>query len=210
MITGPLSSYIGWDLLTHGTECTAPAWTIDIRTEDGIARDRGYAGTTHSCPDADCDHGPTHPRTTVRIVCGGCHITCVIKSETGVSQPPPRHLGYGLPPRRKAGLLLWPGRPFLAWGRLAPDVAEPHDFVVTALGVARVTEDTVVGTITQGRGARGGVCWTAAAGPSPTGEFGTGSPFRWTDVAEGLATVTAAARWIARHSSTGPEGTSDD
>ncbi|WP_435252072.1 hypothetical protein [Streptomyces tendae] len=198
-MTTALGTYLGWEQPQHRGTCSRPSWQVDIRTEDGELR-RRYGGDSHTCPNDSCDHSDNYPRTTVRIVCPSCQAALVVDGEAGrTSQGPAAATthGYGVPPRRIAGLLLWPGEPFLSFGRLSTD--EPHDFVVTRPGVKRVTKEDVVGQIAQGRGKRGAITWTATAVPSADGPYGYG-PIRWaraTDDAKPLRSVTGAAKWIA-------------
>lgn len=192
---GARESYLGFDLLRHFNDCQRPAWTVDTRTEQDAYRERNrYSTAPHACPDEECGHGPRYARTTVRIVCLSCTRVYVIDSETGMSDTQASLLGYGLPPERKVGLLLWPGEPLLSFGRLADNT--PWDYIVTGPGVTRPTRDNLVGEISQTRGKRGAVLYSAVAGLSPDGEFGYGE-FRWSAAATGLRSVVAAAKWIA-------------
>ncbi|WP_333769604.1 hypothetical protein [Streptomyces sp. IBSBF 2435] len=189
-------SYIGWNELTHFTVCKRPAWTVDVRTEYDVYRERDrYSTAPHACPDEECGHGPRMAEvTTVRIVCLSCTRAHVISSETGLSTTQARSLGYGLPPERKSGLLLWPGEPSLSYGRMASDV--PWDYIVTRPGVTRPVREDLVGEISQTRGKRGAVRYRAVAVLSPTGEYGYGE-YRWSAAADSLLTVGTAAKWIA-------------
>lgn len=204
-------SYLGWELLAHLAGCARPVWTVDVRTADAYRRDRRHyfdePGPPHSCPDEDCSHGPRFRETTVRVVCTACGAAHLITGEhtedTGRTDTSTRHLGYGLPPRRMAGLWLYPGQPWLDLGRAHSEW--PHDFLVTAAKVARVTAPDVVGTITQVRGHRGGVRWAACAVPDEDGEYGMATeahPFRWAAATDSLRTVAAAAKWIAAQGGT--------
>lgn len=196
-MTGARDTYLGWDELRHFTGCKRPVWTVDTRTEYDAYRRRDRDSTAaHSCPDEECAHGPRYTRTTVRIVCQSCSRAHVISSEDDLDTTQAKHLGYGLPPRRVAGLLLWSGEPLLSYGRLADD--EPWDFIVTGPGVTRPVREDLVGEICQTRGKRGAVLYGAVARLSDDGAYGW-SPFRWAAAAEGLRSVPAAAKWIASH-----------
>ncbi|MEV8245005.1 hypothetical protein AB0R01_14685 [Streptomyces rochei] len=194
-----LDTYLGWEQPQHFGTCSRPSWQVDFRTEDGELR-RRYGGDSHTCPNDSCDHGDTYPRITVRIVCPSCQAALVVAGEDGLTRQGLAAAttdGYGVPPRRIAGLLLWPGRPWLDFGRLSTD--EPHDFVVTRPGVQRVTEVDVVGQITQGRGKRGAVVWAATAVPSADGPYGY-DRIRWaraTGDTKPPRTVAGAAKWVA-------------
>ena len=184
-MTSALDSYLGWDLLTHRPGCARPSWTVDVRTTHDEFRSR-HGGPVHDCQNGECGHGDKYTSTTVRIVCTSCGLTETITGETGTgdtgrSTGSTRDLGYGLAPRRVAGLHLYPG--------------EPHDFVVTVARVDRVTTADVVGQITQTLGRRGGVQWSATAVPAPDGRFGLGH-IRWAHAQDGHRTVAAAAKWI--------------
>lgn len=205
-MTSPLDTYLGWQQPEHRDGCKRPVWDIGIRQVDSYRR-TGYGEPQpkHSCPDEYCRHDNGFTKTMVRIVCRSCGAAQLVTGEhtdqTGTTTTSTSYLGYGLPPRQAAGLLLWPGEPWLSVGRLVDD--EPHDFVVTRTGVKQVTKDVVVGQITQSRGSRGAVMWTACAVPDPEGQFGYGQHLRWAHANDGrgkdskpLRTVAAAARWV--------------
>jgi len=215
-VTSALDSYLGWEKPGHRRGCAKPAWDVSLRTEEKKYRHVDYveAPLKHECPDEYCRHGNSFDRAVVRIVCYSCGAARVITGEktedTGESITSATHLGYGLPPRKVAGLLLWPGIPWLDVGRLRE--AEPHDFVVTRLKTKEVTKDTLVGQISQSRGDRGGVVWTALAVPSPTGQFGYVSAVSFEHANDGrgrggspLRSVAAAARWIGTRLAEQPE-----
>ncbi|MGW7201074.1 hypothetical protein [Streptomyces chryseus] len=190
-------TYLGWRHLEHAPACKRPEWGVDVREDDYALREN-YGGPGHGCPIDDCGHANRYTQTTVRIVCRSCGTAHVLDGENvQTTTTRTEHLGYGLPPRKVAGLHLWPAEPWLYFGRSASD--EPHDFLVTSERVDRVTEADVVGQITQGRGKRGGIVWSAAAVPSPRGPYGDGraSGVAYAQLADGLRTVPAAAKWIA-------------
>jgi hypothetical protein len=206
-VISALDTYLGWDRPQHFKGCKRPQWDVAVRRDEHTARHHGYGDEPlkHSCPDGYCAHGNSFTKLTVRIVCTSCGTAQLVTgedtSDTGDSSTSSKHLGYGLPPRQAAGLLLWPGQAWLDFGRAASD--EPHDFVVTRTKVKQVTADVVVGQISQGRGRQGGVIWSTVAVPDPKGQFGYGQQLRWAHANDGrggggspLRTVTAAARWI--------------
>lgn len=192
-MTSVLETYLGWEEPQHLAGCKRPAWSVDIRTDRDELRGR-HGGEAHTCPNEACGHGDRYERTTVRIVCRSCPAALVIHGEdASTSQGAHAAYGYGKPPRTVAGLLLWPGEPWLSFGRLNSD--EPYDYVVTRKGVTRPAEADVVGIITQGRGKRRAVIWNAGALPTP----GTYARFNWgaTNDDRPARTVAAAAKWIA-------------
>jgi hypothetical protein len=199
-VRSTLDTYLGWEQPKHFEGCKRPVWVIDFRTDEDNLRAR-HGGCRHSCANEECGHGDRAPRLTVRIVCHSCQATFVVDGEDASGHWGTAKVttwGYGLPPRRVAGLLLWPAEPLYHFGRLSTD--EPFDMVVTGLGVKTVTEADVVGLIQQGRGKRDAVTWTAAAVPSPDGEYGAGQRIRWSVVSledKPLRSVAAAAKWVA-------------
>lgn len=215
-MTSALDSYLGWEKPEHRRECKRPEWDVTFRTEEKAYRHVGYgeAPLKHQCTDEYCEHGNSFDQTVIRIVCKSCGAARVISGEktedTGETITSTTYLGYGLAPRKVAGLLLWPGTPWLDIGRIRE--AEPHDFVVTRLKVKEVTETTVVGQITQGRGDRGGVVWSTLAVPNPNGSYGYVQRVRFEHANDGrgrggppLRSVTAAARWIGARLAEQPE-----
>jgi hypothetical protein len=210
-----LDTYVGWETPSHFDGCKRPSWDVGIRrvADEYRSGTGGYGEPRpqHKCADTEyCEHGSTFTAIVVRMVCHSCGAAQVVTGEatadTGESEGSAKHFAYGVPPRRVAGLLLWPALPWLDFGRLSSD--EPHDFVVTGPTVkhaAQVTADTVVGQITQGQGKRRGQVWTALAVPNPDGPYGRMvSAVRYAQANDGhgqggspLRTVPAAARWIA-------------
>lgn len=196
-------TYLGWEELTHYKGCAKPGFEVSVRRNDDALRHHSglayEARVQHGCKGEYCGHRNTFTEMVVRIVCRSCGAAEVITGEqtddTGRSTMSTKALGYGLPPRRMAGLLLWPGDPWLSPGRAVS--AEPHDFLVTRPGVKRVTKEDVAGQITQGRGKRGAVTWTAAAVPREDGPYGMLDKIRWAQVQDGLKTPAAAAKWIS-------------
>ncbi|MFJ6659674.1 hypothetical protein ACIQNG_25475 [Streptomyces sp. NPDC091377] len=194
-MTSVLETYLGWEQPGHLAGCKRPSWLVDIRTDRDEFRGRD-GGDAHKCANEECGHGDRYERSTVRIVCPSCQAAVVVRGEdASVRRGTVANLthGYGLPARTVAGLLLWPGEPWLRLGRY--DSAEPYDFLVTGKGVTRPAEADVVGVITRRSGKRGGVVWSAAARPSP----GRYSRFNWGVSNEDCParTIAAAAKWIA-------------
>lgn len=194
-MTSVLETYLGWEEPRHLAGCERPAWSVDVRTDPLELRDR-LGGEAHACRNDQCQHGDRYDRTTVRIVCRSCQAALVVRGEDAHASEGMTATvthGYGQRPRTMAGLLLWPGEPWLYFGRQSSD--EPYDYVVTRKGVTRPADDTIVGVITQNRGKRSAVVWNAAALPTP-GQY---VRFNWgaTNADKPARTVAAAAKWIA-------------
>lgn len=199
-MTTAIDTYLGWDQPEHFDGCKRPTWSVTFRRDERELRGRGGM-EAHDCANEACQHGDWYARTTVRVVCTSCQAALVVRGEdAGMSSGSAKNTthGYGLPPRRVAGLLLWPGEPYLNFGRLRSD--EPYDLVVTRPGVKTVSEADIVGLIGQSIGKRHATTWTAAALPSPDGPYGVGQHIRWSKVStdgKPLRSVGAAARWVA-------------
>lgn len=192
------STYLGWEQPEHLDGCKRPVWHVDFRTDPEEFRGR-HDGAAHACANDECGHGDRYPRTTVRVVCTSCQAALVIQGDdchTSWGRTADTTYGFGLPPRKLAGLLLWPGEPFLDFGRYRSD--EPYDLLVTRPGVKRVAREDVVGVIMQTRGKRGAVTWSAAVGPRDSKYLrGRIDWSRHSGDDATLRSVTAAARWVA-------------
>ncbi len=187
-------AYFGWRPARHAPDCQRPVWEVDDRIEYDAWRSRGD-GVDHRCPDDDCNHGNEYTGLTVRVVCHSCGVARVYSGELGaIGGTTTANLGYGQPPRKTAGLWLYPGPPF------ADGEAEPDDYLCTLSRVERVEPENVVGYIGQGRGRKGALIWGAAALPE-TDDTTPGRRRRSLQysVRSGdlsFRTVTGAAKWV--------------
>lgn len=194
-------TYLAWRSLRHAEGCRRPAWEVAFRTDETDHRDGVFSRfaeepVKHSCPDVDCRHDNSYEKLAVRVVCRCCGSAHLLTGEYhSQHHTTTARIGYGLPPRKASGLWLWPGDPWLRV--LRDETGEPFDFLVTAGRVEQVTQADMVGQITQSRGKRGAVIWTAAAVPTPDGPYGAGLGMRWAHAKEGFKTPAAAAKWIA-------------
>ncbi|UFQ16882.1 MULTISPECIES: hypothetical protein [Streptomyces] len=192
-----LDTYFGWREPAHHTDCRRPAWTVDIREDEGFRPSYQGALSNHDCADEDCNHSSRYTRKTVRVVCRCCHAARVISGEAGSDfQTTTRTVGFGEEPRKVAGLLLWPGETWFD--------DEPHEWLVTGRDVERVERADLMGQISEGRGPRGGKQYSAVALPTPDGTHGFGK-YRWARAEKGLKALAAAAKWIAGQNDQGAE-----
>lgn len=196
-MTTVTSTYLGWEQPQHFDGCRRPEWSVDIRTDYDVFRAR-HGGPGHGCPNEECDHrGDRYTRTSVRMVCFSCTAAVLVSGEADRSSSGSAKTvtwGYGQQPRKLSGLLLWPGEPFLTYGRLSSD--EPWDYLITRPGVKRVTEADVVGVVSQAIGKRGATRWSVVAVRSEDGPYGL-SPLRFAHAEEYMRSVAAVAKWAA-------------
>ncbi|MFZ3476028.1 hypothetical protein ACODT4_44360 [Streptomyces sp. 2.9] len=190
-----LSAYLGWTRPAHRPDCARPSWEVDLRTEFGQHRNR-RGGPAHSCPNEDCDHGDRYEEVTVRLLCRSCQVVRLITGEEQSDHSTTTaSTGYGQPPKRVAGLWLYPGPPLLAQLDMAP-----HAYLCTLERVEELDEKNIVGTIGEGRTPRGATVWSAAAilemrylhsvrtEPYPSWKTVSGDTT--------FKTVAAAAKWV--------------
>ncbi|MEV0527085.1 hypothetical protein AB0I66_26995 [Streptomyces sp. NPDC050439] len=190
-------TYFGWRGLAHRSDCRSPAWSVDVRVDEGFRPSYGSALGQHVCSDEDCDHNSSYTRTTLRVICPSCHTAHVIRGEAMTdAHTTTKAVGFGEEPRKIAGLLLWPGG---AWFD-----GEPHEWIVTGRKMARVQRSDVMGQISEGRGPRGGKQDAAVALPTPDGTYGFGKD-RWARARNGFKSLPAAAKWIAEQNHEGVE-----
>lgn len=185
--------YFGWGQPGHMQGCARPAWEVDTRVEYHVWRG-SHGGGDHSCPSEDCGHRNRYDALTVRVICRSCGVIHLHRGELMATETTTtRSIGYGQPPRKVAGLWLYPGAPLL----LADP--EPYEYLCTIDRVDRLEPDHVVGYIAQGRGKRGGVTWAAAALPEIDHDNSLRRPRLRYTVTSGettFKTATAAAKWL--------------
>ncbi|WP_190040364.1 hypothetical protein, partial [Streptomyces fructofermentans] len=147
--------YLGWEQLPHTATCERPAWDIDVRHDEGAHPLSHRADLQHDC--STCDHGPTFPRVTVRVICRSCQTVHLITGEgLGRSCTTTEVLGYGQAPSQVSGVWLWPGQP-------STPGSDPGSFLVTRDRVSRVTRASVAGLITGYWDSEGRTRWIAGA-----------------------------------------------
>lgn len=129
-------------------------------------------------------------RLELRFVCPSCGAAQVLRVDTdtrpdarsGVrlrEATSTRRIGYGCPPRRAAGLWLWPVP--------APDGSDdPASYVVTTVNDRRERREEIAGAVARYRTARGAHRWLAAVGYDPSVEN-----------QDGFRSAGAAAAWLA-------------
>lgn len=175
-----LAIYLGWQPLAHADGCRTTGWEVDTQTTYGAGGN----------PDASA--------SSLRLLCRECG---TVREHGG--RPDSLHTsrtadaGYGQPPKRAAGLWLYPGTPLLR-GESLP----PYEYLCTRRPADRIDPDDVVGLIRQARTVRGRTVWTAMAGPewALSSLDGPTPVCSWQHTCgdERFNTPTGAAKWIAR------------
>ncbi|WP_374987178.1 hypothetical protein [Streptomyces fradiae] len=104
--------------------------------------------------------------------------------------------GYGQPPKRVAGLWLYPGPPLLD----LRGYDSPGAYLCSRQQVDRLSENDIVGVVTEGRGPRGRTVYHAAIGPDfhpPARGLSGYADWAKTSGEKPFTSVTAAAKWVA-------------
>lgn len=160
------SPYIGWTPLPHDPGCGQAEWLVHERGRDVL----------------------DGSRLDLRFVCPSCGAAHLLRVDTDTrpdtrwglqvrEATTTRRIGYGCPPRRAAGLWLWPAP--------APDGSDdPANYVVTTVKARPQRREDVVGAAARYRTARGAHRWLAAVGYDPAVENREG--FRSAGAAAGL------------------------
>lgn len=194
--TDAVAAYLGWRQLTHRADCARPSWEVATRTEEEQHRGR-FDSHGHTCPNEDCHHSDRYDKLTVRIVCRSCQVVQLLTGEEhSFAGTTTASIGYGQPPKRVGGLWLYPGPPLLAY--LNP---EPSGYLCTLAKVEPLTEEDIVGGISEERTKRGRIVWRAGIFPeiSPSPLASHPAPFlRWSTESgdQMFPTVAAAAKWV--------------
>lgn len=182
--------YLGWQQLTHTTACPNPVWdSVEWRRDEG-ARLVQQGAEAHECISGDCDHGNGFDRVQFRLLCRDCQTVHVLDGEgLGSTVTTTALTGWGQPPRKTAGMWLWPGETATPDGR-------PHDYLVTRDPVTPATPGALHGLITSYWDSVGTPLWIAYAHHHPDGTHKRGR-LTFTHRTNALTTVQDAARWIA-------------
>ncbi|GGY71464.1 hypothetical protein GCM10010363_61010 [Streptomyces omiyaensis] len=196
--TDALAAHLEWHPFTHGPDCAKPAWEIDQQTVFDKRRSR-RSGPEHSCPNEDCGHRDHYDRIAVRVLCRSCGTVHLISGEEHrVETTSTVRTGYGQPPKRVAGLWLYPGPPLLD----LRGYDSPGAYLCSRTKADRLAEEDIVGFISEGRGKRGATVWHAGVGPDfrppARGLSGYGyATWAKNSGEKPFTSVTAAAKWVA-------------
>ncbi|WP_052433029.1 hypothetical protein [Streptacidiphilus carbonis] len=194
-VSDALSAHLGWRSFGHRADCARPVWEVDQQSEADRWRDR-RGGPEHACPNEDCGHSDRFDTVTVRVLCRSCGTVHLISGEERTSRTTTTaSTGYGQVPKKVGGLWLYPGPPLLDWHD-----AGPGGYLCSLERVERLAEKDIVGSIGEGRGARGATTWSAGALPTwqPSA---TTRPYPYPVFAKvsgdaPFKTVAAAAKWV--------------
>ncbi|MFJ6889872.1 hypothetical protein ACIQRC_34200 [Streptomyces californicus] len=189
-----IAAHLGWQPFGHRADCAKPVWEVDQQTQSDRLRPR-YEGMEHACPNEECGHRAHFDQITLRVLCRSCGIVHLISGEEYTTRTTNTvRTGYGQPPKKVAGLWLYPGPPLLD----LRGYDSPGAYLCSRQKVDRLSEKDIVGSITEGRGKRGRTVWHGAIGPDffPWGLTGYAN---WAkNSGEKLFTsVTGAAKWVA-------------
>ncbi|MGA5598999.1 hypothetical protein ACPCSE_32685 [Streptomyces cellulosae] len=191
-----IAAHLEWQPLAHRPDCAKPVWEVDQQTVASKLRPR-REGPEHSCPNEECGHRDHYDRITLRVLCRSCGTAHLISGEEYTTRTTTTvRTGYGQPPKRVAGLWLYPGPPLLD----LRGYDSPGAYLCSRNKVDRLSEDDIVGTVTEGRGKRGGTVWHAAVGPDfrpPAGGLSGYALWAKTSGEKPFTSVTAAAKWVA-------------
>lgn len=182
--------YLGWQPLTHTITCPAPTWdSVELRHDEG-ARQVATGAEAHECISGDCGHENTFGRVQVRLLCRDCDTVYVLAGEgLGSTCTTTALTGWGQPPRKLAGVWLWPGEAATAEGR-------PHDYFVTRDPAAPATPGALLGLITSYWDSVGAPLWIAYAHHHPDGAHKR-DRLTFIHRTDALTSVEDAVRWVA-------------
>lgn len=162
---GADGQYFGWWPVSHAPGCPRPAWEVAVHT----------------------DH--RSGESTVRVLCRSCERVELYSGVTTRESSSTREIGYGQPPRRVAGVWLYPGPAFMA------DESDPWDYLVARERRDQLGPDDVIGWIGQQSGPRrAGLAWKALAGPGQITDEGRFMVHATTERV--FKTIRSAAGWI--------------
>jgi hypothetical protein len=191
-----IAAHLEWQPLGHQADCAKPVWEVDQQTVADALRPR-HEGSEHSCPNEECGHRAHYDRITLRVLCRSCGIVHLISGEEYTTRTTTTvRTGYGQPPKRVAGLWLYPGPPLL---RLR-GYDSPGAYLCSRQKVDRLSEQDIVGVITEGRGKRGRTVWHAAIKPEffPPDRGLTGyADWAKNSGEKPFTSVAGAAKWVA-------------
>ncbi|MFI9311240.1 hypothetical protein [Streptomyces triculaminicus] len=190
-----LAAHLDWQPFRHRSDCTKPVWEVDQQRESDARRPR-RDGPEHECPNGECGHGAHYDRITVRVLCRSCGTVHLISGEEHTSRTTTTaRTGYGQAPKKVGGLWLYPGPPLLD----LREYTSPGAYLCSQEKVDRLSEDDIVGVVSEGRGKRGGTVWYAAVGPDfKPGALGLPGFAIWAKNSgdKPFTTVAAAAKWV--------------
>ncbi|MEU1312554.1 hypothetical protein ABZ419_27195 [Streptomyces cinnamoneus] len=191
-----IAAHLEWQPFAHRPDCAKPVWEVDHQTVSDKLRPR-REGPKHSCPNEECGHHDHYDRITVRLLCRSCDTVRLISGEEHTTRTTTTaRIGYGQPPKKVAGLWLYPGPPLLD----LRDYATPGAYLCSREKVDRLSEEDIVGVVSEGRGKRGGTVWHAAIGPDfhpPARGLSGYATWAKNSGEKPFSTVTAAAKWVA-------------
>ncbi|MDT6983699.1 hypothetical protein ACFSUJ_11995 [Streptomyces lusitanus] len=181
-------TYLGWDEVTHTTDCPSPVWDeVDIRRTEGV-RPRTAHDAPHACTSDGCTHADTFGRVQLRLLCRDCDTVVFVGGEALTeTRSNTSRTGWGQRPTQHGGVWLWPGRPTIPGG-------EPHQYLVT-LQAAALTHDLLYGIITGYHDASGAQRWIAGAYPNADGAHQI-CTLRWAYASNGLDSIDEAVAFI--------------
>lgn len=191
-----LSAHLDWRPFAHRRDCAKPVWEVDQQTVFEEWRPR-RGGPEHACSNGECGHRDHYDRITVRVLCRSCGAVHLISGEEYTTQTTTTaRTGYGQQPKRVAGLWLYPGPPLLE----LRDYTSPGAYLCSREKADRLTEEDIVGVVTEARGKRGATVWHAAIGPDfhpPARGLSGYATWAKNSGEKPFTSVTAAAKWVA-------------
>ncbi|MFI9214278.1 hypothetical protein ACIGW7_39885 [Streptomyces sp. NPDC053253] len=191
-----IASHLEWTPFAHLPDCAKPVWEVDHQTVVDKRRPL-HEGSEHACSNEECGHHARHDLITVRLLCRSCDAVRLISGEDYTTETTTTaRIGYGQPPKRVAGLWLYPGPPLLK----LRDHTTPGAYLCSREKVDRLSEEDIVGAVTEGRGKRGATIWHAAIGPAfhpPISGLTGYAVWAKNSGEKPFTSVTAAAKWVA-------------
>ncbi|MFI8365298.1 hypothetical protein ACIGD1_34740 [Streptomyces sp. NPDC085612] len=191
-----LAAHLEWEPFSHRADCSKPVWEVDHQIVYDKLRHR-HEGPEHACPNEECGHRDHYDRITVRLLCRACDTVRLIGGEEHTNETTTTaRIGYGQPPKRVAGLWLYPGPPLLH----LREYNTPGAYLCSRERVDRLSEKDIVGAVSEGRGKRGATVWHAAVGPEfhpPARGLSGYAVWAKNSGEKPFTSVTAAAKWVA-------------